>query len=221
MQEDNIATETIAENEAISMRLVLLLIAMFTMLASAAMADTLKLPDDYYTHPQANTAPLPPQGSEERAAPITTNAIGNSEPSVIVSPVPYNSNFGEPPLHPVVKPAPAAKPVVDTAVGETSISGGIGEDDPLRTQPGVAANHNLKLVFTGEGGAYLADVNYTIRNNSGTVVAQGTTYGPILLLTLPAGTYQLEAEAEGITKKQSIRAGTSGQQTYQLRYPIS
>lgn len=152
------------------MRIFLLVVTVMAVMIIPAMAQTLQLPPDYYTQPQANT--------------------------------------------------PAVSPNAPSAIDEQSISGGIGEDDAMRMHQAIG-DYNLKLVFTGEGGVYLADVNYVLRDKSGKVTAQGTSYGPILMLKVPAGTYQLEAEAEGYSKKQSIKAGSQGLQVYQLRYPIS
>ncbi|MCW5633259.1 MAG: hypothetical protein KIT17_07970 [Rubrivivax sp.] len=59
----------------------------------------------------------------------------------------------------------------------------------------LASEHSLKLVLAARGsGAYLADVDVTVRAlDSGDVLLQHRTEGPLLLASLPPGRYEVIA----------------------------
>jgi hypothetical protein len=103
--------------------------------------------------------------------------------------------------------------------GVPVLSGGVGSSDRAMIEA-QQANYRLKLVFSGQGGAYLSDVNVTLADKSGGTVVSTVTDGPILLLSPPAGTYKVTAVASGIEKTLSVTAGASGLKTYQINFPI-
>lgn len=98
------------------------------------------------------------------------------------------------------------------------LTGGVGASD----RAALAAQENqyaLKLVYSGEGGAYLASVHTQLLDASGAKLLSVMTEGPILLLNPPAGTYTLLSTASGIEQRQQVTVG-SGHKTYQIRFPI-
>lgn len=98
------------------------------------------------------------------------------------------------------------------------LSGGVGAGDRAMIEA-QQNNYALKLVFSGQGGAYLAGVNVEMKDSKGATVLSTVTDGPILLVKLPAGTYMLTATASGIVKTQKVTVGHS-LRTLQLNYPI-
>jgi len=91
------------------------------------------------------------------------------------------------------------------------MSGGVGEDEAAALKR-AAAGYPLELQFVQRAmprDEFLAGVNVKIRDRSRTVVLDVVSQGPFLLARLPAGTYQIEADHDGVVKRQSveIRAG--------------
>jgi hypothetical protein len=83
---------------------------------------------------------------------------------------------------------------------------GIGERQAMMEQ---FKDYNLQLGFAQPDGAFLADVNVTIRDRAGNVVWSGTTNGPLLFARLEPGTYVVEADFEGQSQKRTVTAGRS------------
>lgn len=98
------------------------------------------------------------------------------------------------------------------------ISGGVGEESQQAIEQ-AEKTYNTKLVFTGVGGIYLANVAVTIRDKSGEELVNGVSDGPFLLTDLKPGRYTVEAEADGFTQKRNIVVG-SKLKTYQITFPI-
>lgn len=91
------------------------------------------------------------------------------------------------------------------------VTGGVGEDEAT-TFKRAAAGFPLELQFVHKSASkaeFLADVKVTIRDRSGTVLLDAVSDGPFLLAKLPSGTYQIEADHDGVAKRQTveIRAG--------------
>ncbi len=106
-----------------------------------------------------------------------------------------------------------------SATGVKYISGGISEEG----RDGFLARHqgegfNTQLLFTGPQGNYLADVEVHITDHHGTEVLTTTTDGPILLATLPAGSYTVRATYDGVERTVHVNAG-KGTAKAALRFP--
>jgi hypothetical protein len=96
------------------------------------------------------------------------------------------------------------------------VSGGIGEEmDMIKS---VEKQYDLKILFTGAGGEYLSDVQVSITDTKGQVVAENTTKGPILLVNLPTGTYKVSATANGETKVEKVTVHLKSLRSTQLRF---
>ncbi|BFO55731.1 hypothetical protein AVXHC19_25340 [Acidovorax sacchari] len=83
--------------------------------------------------------------------------------------------------------------------------GGIGLDESTAMRAAMK-DHPLSLLFAAGGGDYLADVQVKL-------VPQGwgdagalafTATGPVCLLDLPAGSYEVEATSGGKQKRQTV-----------------
>lgn len=110
-----------------------------------------------------------------------------------------------------------------TALADSSIpiySGGTGQSSRDEIAQ-VQNNYNTKLIFTGDKGMYLSDVNISIKNQAGEQVLNTMTDGPIFLAQLPAGKYSVEASTKGYVEKQNVQVGANGLKTYQVRFPIA
>lgn len=87
------------------------------------------------------------------------------------------------------------------------LSGGIGEGEIVRMNT-AEKDYNLKLVFADETGAYLAEVSVVIRDSKKEIVVNAQSLGPIVLITLKPGVYELTSTSmRGITKTESITVG--------------
>lgn len=114
---------------------------------------------------------------------------------------------------------PEREPVV-IAGNISYVSGGIGEDSRLRMASlSQGAGFNLKVVFALQDGEYLSGVDIRIVDRSGKQVLQATTEGPILLVRLPAGSYDFFASVGGREQKQrlTVAAGKLGSTVF--RWP--
>lgn len=110
----------------------------------------------------------------------------------------------------VEEAAPQAVPVISGGVGENSSAAIKAQED----------NYSVKLVFTGEGGMYLSDVNVSILDRQGNEVVNKVSRGPVLLAGLEKGQYTVQATAEGHSKKQTISVKDNSLKTYHMRFPI-
>jgi hypothetical protein len=88
------------------------------------------------------------------------------------------------------------------------ISGAVG----LEEREAMLQNYrdyNLHLGFARPDGAFLSDVLVRIRDNSGNVVYEGKTDGPLLFAQLPPGNYSVTAEYEGKSVSQTAQVRDS------------
>ena len=86
------------------------------------------------------------------------------------------------------------------------VSGGVGEDDAAAMKR-AAAGFPLELQFVQKAtprDEFLADVKVKIRDGSKNVVLDAVSKGPFLLAKLPDGKYHVEADYNGIVKRQIV-----------------
>lgn len=109
--------------------------------------------------------------------------------------------------------------VAQGAAGIPTLSGGVGSSDRAMIES-QQNSYALKLVYSGQGGAYLSGVQVTLADKGGNTVLSTVTDGPILLISPPAGNYSVTSSIGGHSKTQSVTAGSS-LRTYQISFPIS
>ena len=107
--------------------------------------------------------------------------------------------------HREVKPCQHTSPI-------PYLSGGIGEDarESIKAQE---KHFNVKLIFAEKTGAYLADVNVVIADDSGNRILDIKADGPITLVQLPAGTFDIRVSAYGKTQIRHIAMRKDGRKT--------
>lgn len=85
----------------------------------------------------------------------------------------------------------------------------------------IERRYNVKLLFTGIGGIYLSNTRVMVRDTvSGRLVLSSMVCTPVLLVRLPAGTYHLDAMADGAMTTMNIQAATDGMRSYTIRLPV-
>ncbi|HWI15119.1 MAG TPA: carboxypeptidase-like regulatory domain-containing protein [Burkholderiales bacterium] len=96
------------------------------------------------------------------------------------------------------------------------VSGGVGSGarEELAQQ---ARGYELKLVFTSEKGAYLADVPVQVTDAKGNVVVDAVSQGPWMFVDLSPGTYTVKATYDGRSETRRVSVAT-GQKTLQFRW---
>jgi hypothetical protein len=100
------------------------------------------------------------------------------------------------------------------------VTGGVGDEERAAIER-MQKDFSLKLVFTGQRGIFLSDVDVKILDRAGNVVISNVTDGPMLLASLPPGRYVMQASVDGFTQQQNFSVGRSGLRTLHIRFPIS
>ena len=81
---------------------------------------------------------------------------------------------------------------------------GVEERADMKVLESVA---NASMLFvTEQRGGYLADVDFLVRDSSGTPVLEGRADGPYCLLRVPAGRYKVEAMYGGVKRTANVVA---------------
>jgi hypothetical protein len=112
----------------------------------------------------------------------------------------------------------ATLPQPKTENGVTYVNGGIGEAEAAAMKT-KARHYPMSLIFSaGKDNAYLADVKITITDKSGKALLS-TAAGPIMLVNLPAGTYAIAAERDGMALHRTVHLGTKANQQIVLHWP--
>jgi hypothetical protein len=106
---------------------------------------------------------------------------------------------------------------VHTVGGVSYVSGGVGTASIDRLNA-LASGFNLKLVFAGKSGAYLADVKVNITDSRGRTLLDITSEGPWLLAKLPTGNYRISASFAGNTVKKHASISTEKLRTVDFRW---
>ncbi len=100
----------------------------------------------------------------------------------------------------------SALPSVEAQGPVNYITGGVGEDEAMALKQ-AAAKYAVELLFVQKAtprDEFLADVKVIIRDRSHAVVLDTVSKGPFLLANLPAGKYQVEADYDGVAKRQTV-----------------
>lgn len=104
----------------------------------------------------------------------------------------------------------AASLAADEAVtvqGKVSwVSGGVGEESREHLAA-LAPGFNLRLVLALRSGDYLGDVVVAIAGADGREVLQTVSEGPILMVKLLPGRYEVTAMTAGVAQRQKVVIG--------------
>lgn len=96
------------------------------------------------------------------------------------------------------------------------VTGGIGYE-AMSEMRRLSADYNVQMMFIGARGSYLAGIPFSVKQRNGELVHSGVTEGPLLYLKLPAGTYQVAAELDGVWQTRTIQAASAGR-TARVRF---
>jgi len=95
-------------------------------------------------------------------------------------------------------------PVAHEQHGTHYVTGGVGAWERSQVEA-MAGDYGLKLVFAERGnGAYLADVDVTIKDAEGATVIRAKSDGPWFFADVPDGEYIVEARNFGQTLTRRI-----------------
>lgn len=83
-------------------------------------------------------------------------------------------------------------PPTQTSNGVTFVTGGIGQSR-IEAFRKAAPDYNLRATFTAPGGAFMADVNVTLKDAQGNTLVTTITEGPFFYAQVPPGRYELTA----------------------------
>ena len=84
--------------------------------------------------------------------------------------------------------------------------GGIGQAEQQQFKD-EAAQHDALVTFAVTTGAYAGEVDVRITDGGGKVVLEGRCGGPLMLLDLPKGNYQMTAAYEGKPQRKALTVG--------------
>lgn len=97
------------------------------------------------------------------------------------------------------------------------ISGGVGEED-LQALDIEQDNHRLKMVFTTLDGTFLADIAVLVLDTKNNTLLDTRSEGPVMLLDLPSGNYQVRATYALETISKNIVSSPSRLNTVYFRF---
>ncbi len=106
--------------------------------------------------------------------------------------------------------APDAGALSKIFMGQTErvqfASGGVGaseREDMMK----MAKDFNLKLVFVTSDGDYLAGTGVMIRKPGGEALLSTTSTGPLMLVNLPPGSYEVVSTSRMESKTRHVKVG--------------
>ena len=103
------------------------------------------------------------------------------------------------------------------------VSGGIGSDE-AQAMRDASADYPLTLELAAAAGGprdeYISDAYVRIRDSQGAPVLETRTDGPFLLVRLPAGSYDLDVNWNGVHKHKTDEVGER-RQYVMLEFPAS
>ena len=82
----------------------------------------------------------------------------------------------------------------------------------------MEARFNLKLVFAGSSGEYLADIQVRILDHQGNTVLQADSDGLWFYASLPPGTYTVQVSGSGKTLEQKIAVSSGKRREVVFRW---
>jgi hypothetical protein len=97
--------------------------------------------------------------------------------------------------------------VVLAQPGAPTLTGGVGHDDRERMMQRYR-DYNLHLGFAEPDGKFLAGVAVTAQDESGKVVLESVTDGPLLFASLQPGLYRVTVGLGGQVSTRNIRVGS-------------
>jgi hypothetical protein len=100
---------------------------------------------------------------------------------------------------------------VERRNGVWFVHGGIGDEEQRRIRD-LGDDMSLKTIFARADGAYVADVDVTIKNTKGNTVLQVRSADPLLYAELPAGRYTIVAQHDGKALERNVSVPSLGQQ---------
>lgn len=138
---------------------------------------------------------------------------------LLLSPLPLLAQQAAPatPAQPVAAAASAPEQAPQSSV--KTFSGGIAEEGMQKVSE-IEKDYTLKLVFSDKEGAYLADVNVSIKDKAGKELVHETTSGPVLLAALPKGQYTIEASVDGTQQKLKATVADKKLLTLEVHMPM-
>ncbi|WP_051243229.1 carboxypeptidase regulatory-like domain-containing protein [Azohydromonas australica] len=74
----------------------------------------------------------------------------------------------------------------------------------------AASQYGLGMTFATRNGDYVADVDVVIRDQKGHQVVSTVSEGPMMLVDLPGGRYQVEATYQGQEQQRQVTVPESG-----------
>lgn len=97
------------------------------------------------------------------------------------------------------------------------VSGGVGasEREDLLQQE---SNYHVKIVLTDTNGAYATYGRISIHDMAGAEIFTTTTEGPILLVDLPVGEYEMTASVRDESKTQKLTVNAGAYRTLHVRF---
>ncbi len=106
----------------------------------------------------------------------------------------------------------SAMPAMQSRGAGQYVCGGVGLDESTAMRAQMK-DHPLSLLFARAGGAYLADVDVTVKDSAGATALAMRADGPLCLVDLPAGRYTVEASSQGTVKSEAVTLGASPRTT--------
>jgi hypothetical protein len=104
------------------------------------------------------------------------------------------------------------------------VTGGIGSDE-AQAMRAAAADYPLTLELAAAAGGprdeYISGAEVAIRDSRGASVLDARTDGPFLLVRLPAGSYTVDVDWNGIHKTKSVEVGPERREHVMLEFPGS
>lgn len=149
------------------------------------------------------------QGIEPQAQPVTTNSYVYSRTEVTTRAPQYQYMDNDDAYQATTTGMRKTDVAVVTNPDNIRyLSGGIGHDEQMQLKA-AEAEYPVKLTFANSNGAYMSDVDVTVKNSAGETVLGLTTDGPVLLMDLEPGTYTLSADSGSEVKTQKLNVSDS------------
>lgn len=110
-------------------------------------------------------------------------------------------------------------PSTQTSNGVTFVTGGVGERRAEAFRQ-AAKDYNLRATFTAPGGAYMADVNVTLKDVQGNTLVTTVTQGPFFYAKVPPGRYELTAAVGDQSLQRKLEVGPDRAATTEIVFNV-